>query len=165
MKYVFLKWWLLLCAALVSCVYVYSLGLFDKLWFYDLSKLSFITLVLYFIVTLYIGYNTWRVSKKSATSVDFENTIRCLPGFWFSSEAMMIFGMMGTVIGFILTLRPAFSGFTAAQVDIIAQMASGMATSCLATLTGLLTMLLTRIQLISLEYFINEEEDEASNNW
>jgi len=163
MKYVFLKWWLLFCVTIVSSAYVYNLGLFIKLWEYDLSKMSFITLVLYFLITLYIGFHTWRVSRKKQIDLDIHKATICLPGFWFASEAMMAFGMIGTVIGFILTLRPAFSGFTAAQTEIIAQMASGMATSCLATLVGLLTMVLTRTQLVSLEYFLNDQEN--ADNW
>lgn len=158
MKYVFLKWWLLLCVTLASCGYVYTLGLFTKLWEFDLSKMSFITIALYIVMTLYIGYHTWRVSRKNTTDHDTHKAVICLPGFWFSTEAMMAFGMMGTVIGFILTMRPAFAGFTAAQTVIIAQMASGMATSCLATLVGLVTMVLTRTQLVNLEYFLNEKE-------
>ena len=163
MKYVFLKWWLLFCVTIVSSAYVYNLGLFIKLWEYDLSKMSFITLVLYFLITLYIKFHTWRVSRKKQIDLDIHKATICLPGFWFASEAMMAFGMIGTVIGFILTLRPAFSGFTAAQTEIIAQMASGMATSCLATLVGLLTMVLTRTQLVSLEYFLNDQEN--ADNW
>ena len=162
-KYVFLKWWLLFCVTLMSVGYVYTLGLFTKLWEFDLSKMSFVTLALYVLMTLYIGYHTWRVSRKKSTSNDLYKAEICLPGFWFSSEAMMIFGMIGTVIGFILTLRPAFTGFTAAQTEVIAQMASGMATSCLATLVGLLTMVLTRTQLVSLEYFLNEQEETINN--
>lgn len=158
MKYVFLKWWLLFCVTIASSVYVYNLGLFSKLWTLDLSKMSFVTLALYFLMTFYIGYQTWRVSRKDRTDLDIHKAIIALPGCWFSSEAMMAFGMMGTVIGFILALRPAFSNFTVAQSEVIAQMAGGMATSCLATLCGLLTMVLTRTQLVSLEYFLNEDQ-------
>jgi len=158
MKYVFLKWWLLFCVTIASSVYVYNLGLFSKLWTLDLSKMSFVTLALYVVMSLYIGYQTWRVSRKNRTDHDIHKTVISLPGFWFSSEAMMVFGMIGTVIGFILALRPAFSNFTIAQTEVIAQMASGMATSCLATLCGLLTMVLARTQLVSLEYFLNEDE-------
>lgn len=163
MKYVFFKWWLLFCAAIASSAYVYSLGLFSKLWLFDLSKMSFVTLALYTVMTLYIGYHTWRVSRKNTTDQDIYKAELCLPGFWFASEAMMAFGMMGTVIGFILTLRPALSNFTGAQMDIMSQMAGGMATCCLATLAGLLTMVLTRTQLISLEYFLNEKQENVDN--
>ena len=161
MKYVFLKWWVLLCITLATSGYLHTLGLFNKLWEFDLSKMSFITLVLYTVMTLYIGYHTWRISRKKANEDDLKKADLCLPGFWFASEAMMAFGMIGTVIGFILTLRPALAGFTAAQTEIMAQMAGGMATSCLATLVGLVTMVLTRTQLVSLEYFLNGQKEDS----
>jgi hypothetical protein len=166
MKYVFLKWWLLLCVTLASGAYVYNLGFFAKLWALDQSKMSFVALSLYIVISLYIGYQTWRVSRKNRTDQDLHKTVISLPGFWFSSEAMMIFGMIGTVIGFILALKPASSNFDVGQAAVIAQMAGGMATSCLATLCGLLTMVLTRVQLVSLEYFLNDEQtdEETADN-
>jgi len=158
MKYVFLKWWLLLCSTLGGCWYLFTLDLFNKLWEVDLSKMSFVTIALFAVTTLFIGYKTWRVSRKNTTNEDWRKAILDLPGMWFYSEAMMIFGMMGTVIGFIIALHTDIAHFTGHELQVLQQMVSGISTACLATLVGLVTMVLTRQQLNWLERFINEEE-------
>jgi flagellar motor component MotA len=73
--------------------------------------------------------------------------------FWFVAETCMAIGMMGTVLGFILML----GGSNLESIDptdvegmknVIGQLASGMATALLTTLTGLIVSVSLRTQLM-----------------
>jgi flagellar motor component MotA len=73
--------------------------------------------------------------------------------FWFVAETCMAIGMMGTVLGFILML----GGSNLASIDptdvegmknVIGQLASGMSTALLTTLTGLIVSVSLRTQLM-----------------
>ena len=71
---------------------------------------------------------------------------------WFSAESCMTIGMIGTVIGFILMLGTSLNNLDPGDVELmktaISNMAVGMSTALLTTLTGLIGTLLLRVQLV-----------------
>jgi flagellar motor component MotA len=74
---------------------------------------------------------------------------------WFSSEAMITLGMIGTVAGFLLMLGSAFSNLDVTNIanvqSAIADMAIGMSTALSTTLIGLICSVLIKAQMVILE--------------
>jgi biopolymer transport protein ExbB/TolQ len=71
---------------------------------------------------------------------------------WFIAESAMTIGMIGTVIGFMLMLGSSFANIDPGNIDsmrkVIADMAVGMSTALLTTLTGLVVSLALKVQII-----------------
>jgi hypothetical protein len=162
MNYIMLRWWVLVCSLAVAAAVLQFKGMFVLLWFADLSGLSFIALSVFVLLTGFIGVLTHRLSKHMPGSPEYKENIRYLQGCWYISELLMALGMMGTLIGFMMMLGPSLAGLASAELVAaktgIFSMASGMSTSVTATLAGLITSQLSKLQLISLEISLADEE-------
>ena len=137
----FLQWWLffVLQIIILGASYVYELHLY--ILNNDQTYISFILIGIWLLTSMRIGY---KLKKEITTSNE---------KFWFIAETCMAIGMMGTVLGFILML----GGSNLASIDptdvegmknVIGQLASGMATALLTTLTGLIVSVSLRTQLM-----------------
>ena len=137
----FLQWWLffVLQIIILGASYVYDLHLY--ILNNDQTYISFILVGIWLLTSMRIGY---KLKKEITTSNE---------KFWFIAETCMAIGMMGTVLGFILML----GGSNLASIDptdvegmknVIGQLASGMATALLTTLTGLIVSVSLRTQLM-----------------
>ena len=137
----FLQWWLffVLQIIILGASYVYDLHLY--ILNNDQTYISFVLIGIWLLTSMRIGY---KLKKEITTSNE---------KFWFIAETCMAIGMMGTVLGFILML----GGSNLASIDptdvegmknVIGQLASGMATALLTTLTGLIVSVSLRTQLM-----------------
>jgi hypothetical protein len=137
----FLQWWLffVLQIIILASAYVYELHLY--ILNNDQTYISFVLIGIWLLTSSMIGY---KLLKNITTSNE---------KFWFIAETCMAIGMMGTVLGFILML----GGSNLASIDpsdvegmkgVIGQLASGMATALLTTLTGLIVSVSLRTQLM-----------------
>ena len=137
----FLQWWLffVLQIIILASAYVYELHLY--ILNNDQTYISFVLIGIWLLTSSMIGY---KLLKNITTSNE---------KFWFIAETCMAIGMMGTVLGFILML----GGSNLASIDpsdvegmkgVIGQLASGMATALLTTLTGLIVSVSLRSQLM-----------------
>lgn len=153
------KWWFIVCSCVVGCMFVQGFGLWTALWHADATKISFVLLALFVVVTGYIGHMI-RSVKKSISTVP--KVLLELPTLWFSSEAMNALGMIGTLGGFLIMLNLAFGGtINVGDADaarkLIASAALGLSTSACATLVGLVCATITKLQLTILEKLIDEK--------
>jgi hypothetical protein len=137
----FLQWWLffVLQIIILASAYVYELHLY--ILNNDQTYISFVLIGIWLLTSSMIGY---KLLKNITTSNE---------KFWFIAETCMAIGMMGTVLGFILML----GGSDLASIDpsdtegmknVIGQLAKGMATALLTTLTGLIVSVSLRTQLM-----------------
>lgn len=137
----FLQWWLFFVMQIIilAASYVYELHLY--ILNNDQTYISFILIAIWLLTSMRIGYKMMKNIKSSNEK------------FWFIAETCMAIGMMGTVLGFILML----GGSNLAAIDptdvegmknVIGQLASGMATALLTTLTGLIVSVSLRTQLM-----------------
>ena len=137
----FLQWWLFFVMQIIilAASYVYELHLY--ILNNDQTYISFILIAIWLLTSMRIGYKMMKNIKSSNEK------------FWFIAETCMAIGMMGTVLGFILML----GGSKLAAIDptdvegmknVIGQLASGMATALLTTLTGLIVSVSLRTQLM-----------------
>ena len=137
----FLQWWLffVLQIIILAAAYVYELHLY--ILNNDQTYISFLLIAIWLLTSTRFGYKMMKKIKSSNEK------------FWFVAETCMAIGMMGTVLGFILML----GGSNLASIDptdvegmknVIGQLASGMSTALLTTLTGLIVSVSLRTQLM-----------------
>ena len=150
-------------AIMASSVLLAGLGLLGTLWEKDATKLSFVLLALFAVMSGWCGYKTWRLSvfidSKKTEPYLIEKIEHLMEVGWFTSDLCLSIGMMGTVIGFIMML----GGF--ANIDIndmatvqglIKGLGLGMSTALYTTLTGLICSALLKIQYFNLSQAIDK---------
>jgi len=159
-----LRWFVFFIASCLIASFIQYKGLFAALWQVDSSGISFAIIAIYFMLSLYIGVLTRRLTSNHVNSDIFKTNLPYLNSCWYASELLMALGMMGTLIGFTLMLGPALAGLDPANTSLataaILKMASGMSTAILTTLTGLITSQLTKIQIINIETVVDSYDAE-----
>lgn len=134
----------------VGAITCQQLGLVSELYEADASKLSFVILSLFTAFTGYIGLLTYRAERKNKHASN-----RQLNTCWFFADSMTVFGMVGTVIGFLIMLGLAFANLNVTEVasvqEAIKNMALGMSTALVTTLLGLSCGWLLKLQLVNYE--------------
>jgi len=135
----FLKWWFVFVIQAILIGIVAWFGGSQFLLENDRTFISFGIISIWFINSLSIGYYIFR---KRITS-DFQ---------WFVADSCMSLGMIGTVIGFIFMLGSSFENIDPSNIvamkSVISDMAKGMSTALLTTLSGLIATLMLRVQLV-----------------
>tara|TARA_B100000035_G_scaffold304020_1_gene303225 strand:- start:2430 stop:2870 length:441 start_codon:yes stop_codon:yes gene_type:complete len=139
----FMYWWLVtVIQAILVGITVYY-GSIEFVWNTDITKLSFLTTALWIITSGIIGIGCYRKKTNYDTP-------------WFIAESCMTIGMIGTVIGFMLMLSGSFANIDPSNIEsmrqVIADMAAGMSTALLTTLTGLIASLFIKVQIVVQEY-------------
>ena len=156
----FLRWWLLFCLYGLGAIVLFKLGLFHQLYEADASKLSFVILSIFSVVTAYIGMLTYRMWKN----IDIKK--QQVDACWFFGDSLTTVGMIGTVIGFLMMLGTAFANLDVSEVnsiqEAITSMALGMSTALTTTLTGMICSLLVKLQLVNLDEEALVSDDEQT---
>ena len=148
-----LKWWLIFCVIILGIGTCFYFDIHKSLYEADITRLSFLILIVFGCTSIWIGSLTYRVGVLQ----DYNQ--RSDVG-WFISESCLALGMVGTVTGFLIMLGTAF-----ADVDVsnavtlqkaLSEMAVGMSTALSTTLVGLVCSLIIKVQLVNLEVALNE---------
>jgi hypothetical protein len=148
MKSIF-YWWLFICLNVLSFGVIGYYDGFRWLWATDITKLSYLILISYIFVTVYIGKLTFHRPAEHLLT-------RKVDLLWFYAQACSDVGMLGTIVGFVYVLITAFSGLDFQNVEqakeIIKAIGFGMGTALVTTLVGLTANLFIKIQIANLEY-------------
>ena len=143
-----LKWWLVFCLTLLGFGTLYYFNMHSQLYHADVTKLSFLIIVIFIFTSVWIGRKTYDLEATSV--IDDKIDVG-----WFIAESCLALGMVGTVTGFLYMLGTAFENIdiTNAQTlqDALASMAKGMSTALYTTLTGLIASLIIKVQLVNYE--------------
>jgi len=143
-----LKWWLVFCLTLLGFGTLYYFNMHSQLYHADVTKLSFLIIVIFMFTSVWIGRKTYDLEATSV--IDDKIDVG-----WFIAESCLALGMVGTVTGFLYMLGTAFENIdiTNAQTlqDALASMAKGMSTALYTTLTGLIASLIIKVQLVNYE--------------
>ena len=148
-----LKWWLIFCLTLLGmCTCVYF-NIHKDLYAADVTRLSFLILIIFGCTSVWIGTLTYRVGilQDYGQKADVG---------WFVSESCLALGMVGTVTGFLIMLGTAFANVDVSNAitlqNALSDMAVGMSTALWTTLVGLICSLIIKVQLVNLEVALNE---------
>ena len=147
-----LKWWLIFCLTILGFGTLYYFNVHSLLYYADVTKLSFLIIIIFMFTSIWIGRKTFDLETTSVV----DDTIDV---GWFVAESCLALGMVGTVTGFLYMLGTAFENIDITNAttlqDALASMARGMSTALYTTLTGLIASLIIKIQLVN--YEVNEK--------
>lgn len=155
-----LRWWLFLSVTILSFfAFVYS-GVCSEVYHADITKISFLIYLLFFVFTLRIGADTYRLCGPDCS---FERYSKRNEMGWFVSDLLLTLGMIGTVVGFIYMLSTTFQQLDPSNIasmkGMIGKMGTGMGTALYTTASGLICSMLLRVQLYNMNQCINEVQD------
>ena len=143
-----LKWWLIFCLTLLGFGTSYYFNLHSQLYYADVTKLSFLIIIIFMFTSVWIGRKTYDLETTSV--IDYKIDVG-----WFIAESCLALGMVGTVTGFLYMLGTAFENIDITDAttlqDALASMAKGMSTALYTTLTGLIASLIIKVQLVNYE--------------
>ena len=143
-----LKWWLIFCLTLIGFGTLYYFNMHSQLYYADVTKLSFLIIIIFVFTSVWIGRKTYDFEKTSV--IDEKIDVG-----WFIAESCLALGMVGTVTGFLYMLGTAFENIDITDAttlqDALASMAKGMSTALYTTLTGLIASLIIKVQLVNYE--------------
>jgi len=147
-----LKWWLVFCLTLLGFGTLYYFNMHSQLYHADVTKLSFLIIIIFMFTSVWIGRKTYDLESTSV--IDDKIDVG-----WFIAESCLALGMVGTVTGFLYMLGTAFENIDITDAttlqDALASMAKGMSTALYTTLTGLIASLIIKVQLVN--YEVGEE--------
>jgi len=143
-----IRWWIIVCLQLLAVTIAVYFDFHRILIASDQTKLSLVIVALWSVTTVAIG--RWHFYKDGSGHMHDSAKIG-----WFSAEAALVLGMLGTVMGFLLMLGTAFTNIdvtdTASLQAALTSMALGMSTALWTTFVGLIASLFIKIQLVNLE--------------
>ena len=143
-----LKWWLIFCLTLLGFGTLYHFNMHSQLYYADVTKLSFLIIIIFVFTSVWIGRKTYDLEATSV--IDDKIDVG-----WFIAESCLALGMVGTVTGFLYMLGTAFENIDITDAttlqDALASMAKGMSTALYTTLTGLIASLVIKVQLVNYE--------------
>ena len=143
-----LKWWLIFCLTLLGFGTLYYFNMHTLLYYADVTKLSFLIIIIFIFTSVWIGRKTYDLETTSV--IDDKIDVG-----WFIAESCLALGMVGTVTGFLYMLGTAFENIDITDAttlqDALASMAKGMSTALYTTLTGLIASLIIKVQLVNYE--------------
>ena len=143
-----LKWWLIFCLTILGFGTLYYFEVHSLLYYADVTKLSFLIIIIFMFTSVWIGRKTYDLETTSV--IDDKIDVG-----WFIAESCLALGMVGTVTGFLYMLGTAFENIDITDAttlqDALASMAKGMSTALYTTLTGLIASLIIKVQLVNYE--------------
>jgi hypothetical protein len=158
MKVLLLKWWLFLCVQALVFFTAYKFNFFNELLEKDPTKLSFFILFILVLATFLIGCKIFLYTRRGVGKK--EHALNDINAYWFTGEACLALGLVGTVLGFIIMLGSTFGGLdvsdTTSMQNALVKMSIGMSTALYTTLVGLLSSLSIKVQLINFERAIQK---------
>lgn len=142
----FYIWWITNLFVVSGLFWAWHQGIVAKIWHDDVTMITSLLLIMYFITTGIIGY--------VAYTKDYANKL--VDTAWFLSEQMLALGMLGTVIGFIYLLT---SGVTSASITdptslatLLGNMSVGLGIALYTNATGIISSLVTKLLLYAVTY-------------
>ncbi len=148
---VFWKWWttIVVCVVLIGIAET-QIGISHYLLVQDGTKISILILTILLSCSLFVGYKSY--IKQFKNRVVTQSSVEPI---WFFSDAVLSIGMVGTLVGFLIVLTTTFSNITDYSPEelknIIGTLASGMGIALITSLTGLLSSILLKFQLVLLD--------------
>lgn len=148
---IFWKWWTTIVLTIVlMSIAEYYITISEYLLEKDSTRISLIILAILIVCSLYIGRQAYKLQFNSI-AVNPKN----IEPIWYFSDAVLSIGMVGTLVGFLVVLTTTFTnitGYTPEELkDVIGALASGMGIALITSLTGLLSSIVLKFQLVLLD--------------
>ena len=153
---IMLRWWLFFTLINLGTVIAGLTGVLSNVNEVDMTKISFLIYIIFYLFSVRIGIHTYKASKGDVlTEPEANEYVRKSEVGWFASDSMMTLGMIGTVIGFIIMLGTSFNQISTSNIAsmqmALMSMSKGVSTALYTTGTGLICGLLLKVQLVSVD--------------
>ncbi len=152
MNKVLQRWYLFVMVYLCGVYALYTNGIFVDIYENDVTKLTFVIYGLFILSTGILGWVSHKCKLGSKKFKHNKFTDMC----WFMSDAMMTLGLIGTVAGMIFLFGMIFGNIDPSVPEdlknALGHMATGLSTAMYTTIVGMVCSLLTRVQLMNIEY-------------
>ena len=139
----FLVWWLVTVIQIIAVGVAIKFGAIEFLLEADQTYLSFVIVLAWAVSCVLIGFYSFKKLNNFDTP-------------WFIAESCVSVGMIGTLIGFMFMLTQSLTNVDPGNIDtmrqVISDMASGMSTALVTTLSGLVFSLFIKIQITTQEH-------------
>ena len=113
----------------------------------DFTYISFVNIGILYTATAVALFKAFRKNFETSDTQ------------WFWADNVLSLGMLGTLAGFLMVLYSTFQGLdvgdTESMKKAIETLATGMGTALLTSLVGLISSILMKFQLVTLEEGIN----------
>lgn len=142
------RWWTTFSVLYTAIGTALYLGLAKNIYQTDLTFISFVTLVLGLIGSLFVG----RAARtRTSDPVSVTRRARYIRHAKWISELCTSLGLLGTIIGLVITLGSAFQNVDVSSSEslkrVIVVMGTGMGTALYTTLCGLVSFLVIQVQI------------------
>ena len=107
-----LKWWLIFCLTLLGFGTLYHFNMHSQLYHADVTKLSFLIIIIFIFTSVWIGRKTYDLEANSV--IDDKIDVG-----WFIAETCLALGMVGTVTGFLYMLGTAFENIDVSNTQTL----------------------------------------------
>ncbi|MBI33529.1 MAG: hypothetical protein CMD98_06655 [Gammaproteobacteria bacterium] len=152
MNKVLQRWYLFVMVYLCGVYALYTNGIFVDIYENDVTKLTFVIYGLFILSTGILGWVSHKCKLGPKKFKHNKFTDMC----WFMSDAMMTLGLIGTVAGMIFLFGMIFGNIDPSVPEdlknALGHMATGLSTAMYTTIVGMVCSLLTRVQLMNIEY-------------
>lgn len=156
----FTRWFITFAATLTGFYFAQTKNIFNVFFENDISYICLIVTVLFFVFSVFVGVLAYKVDKL----IDFcgwgtklIEINRQLDIAKYFSEAFLLFGLLGTLIGLSFSMYGALSEINDVK-SIINQLKVGCSTAFYTTIVGMVASFLLSLQIFVLEYDIKNNQ-------
>lgn len=155
-----LYWYLMLCLFMLGSVVMGPTGIYTTVFRADVTLLSFLIFILFWVFTIRTGIQTWQATTTTDTGRAMQ-LLHQLDLSWFVSDVLVSLGMLGTVIGFLYMLGVNFANLDPSNSVLLKAslkaMSTGMSTALWTTASGLVCSILLKIQLFNVNELLEKQ--------
>jgi hypothetical protein len=154
----FNKWLGFALVNIASFIAMYYFEIFSMILAADITYLSVLIFGLYLLASVSIGHKTYKFCTTKKKELKRQN----LNIEYYIKEELPKLGLIGTIIGLMVVIGPAFAtidpGAVASITSAIELITSGVGTALWTTISALVSSVLLGIQLMNLE---SEQENDT----
>ena len=153
----FTKWFLLNAVVLTAVFFAEQKGAISTIVKNDLSHISILIMVLYVLVSVYVGklcYLADKINENKREEAKEFLTKRSHVG-WFAAEHFFSLGLLGTIIGLIFATKGNLDS-SIPIAEMVGGLKEGLNTAFYTTVCGIVFSLPLQVQLMILKFKLDE---------
>ena len=155
----FTKWFLLNAVMLTAVFFAEQNGAISTIVKNDLSHISILIMVLYVLVSIYVGKLCYLADKmnegKKEEAKEFLRK-RSHMG-WFAAEHFFSLGLLGTIIGLIFATQGSLDSSIPIS-EMVGGLKEGLNTAFYTTVCGIIFSLPLQVQLMILKFKLDGDD-------
>jgi hypothetical protein len=158
----FTKWFLLNAVMLTGIFFAETKGAISMIIENDLSHISILIMLLYVVVSAFVGRLCYLSDKMSKGSTEKrareENYLAKRADLgWFAAEHFFSLGLLGTIVGLVFATQGSLDSSLPTS-EIVGGLKEGLNTAFYTTVCGIVFSLPLQLQLMILKFKLEDED-------